>query len=290
MASIGIITPVKNEADNLEQLKESVLAQNVNVNSWIIVDDGSTDGSKEMVREFASNIDFIEAASISDPNPEYDIYGVGRVIRQGYKELKNTTDPDYIMNLDADMRLTNGYIAELIQYLESNPNCKVISGGIYYRENHQLILEKRRENQPAGGATVYPVKFLERIGGPPAYALWDSIIKAYAQIEGGDCLYLSKSSEKAIQSRETGLKGNQFQSGHQRGEAAHFVNYHPVVLLAKSLDKMLNGNIAFSVGYLSGFSKQYMYGGEQIPDEAIREYFYQEKYDRLQNILASKII
>jgi glycosyltransferase involved in cell wall biosynthesis len=45
-----LVTPARNEAGNIEQTLESVMAQTIPPLRWIIVDDGSTDATVEIVR------------------------------------------------------------------------------------------------------------------------------------------------------------------------------------------------------------------------------------------------
>ena len=49
---ITVFTPTYNRAGNLSKLYESLLAQKNKDFEWLIVDDGSTDGTKEVVEEF----------------------------------------------------------------------------------------------------------------------------------------------------------------------------------------------------------------------------------------------
>ena len=54
-----LITPVHNEEQFIGQVMESVIAQTVLPKKWLIVDDGSTDRSSEIIREYAAHYDFI---------------------------------------------------------------------------------------------------------------------------------------------------------------------------------------------------------------------------------------
>ena len=55
----AIITPARNERENLTRLAESVTAQRVLPACWVIVDDGSDDGMEIVAAELAARHDWI---------------------------------------------------------------------------------------------------------------------------------------------------------------------------------------------------------------------------------------
>ena len=58
--NILIITPVKNESQFISTTIRSVIKQSVLPNKWIIVDDGSTDNTVDVINELISNHVWIE--------------------------------------------------------------------------------------------------------------------------------------------------------------------------------------------------------------------------------------
>ena len=55
-----LVTPARNEAAFIERTIQSVIAQTVRPLRWVIVSDGSTDGTDEIVARYAANRDWIE--------------------------------------------------------------------------------------------------------------------------------------------------------------------------------------------------------------------------------------
>src|ERR1700678_4105964 len=55
-----LITPARNEADYIELTLKSVVAQSVVPLKWVIVSDGSTDGTDDLVRKYAADHRWIE--------------------------------------------------------------------------------------------------------------------------------------------------------------------------------------------------------------------------------------
>src|SRR5580765_5990619 len=56
----ALITPARNEAALIEQTIRSVVSQTLKPLKWVIVSDGSTDGTDEIVTRYAATNDWIE--------------------------------------------------------------------------------------------------------------------------------------------------------------------------------------------------------------------------------------
>src|ERR1700682_634152 len=59
-----LVTPARNEAAYIEQTIKSVVAQTILPLRWVIVSDGSTDGTDEVVRKFVAEHDWIDLVSL----------------------------------------------------------------------------------------------------------------------------------------------------------------------------------------------------------------------------------
>src|SRR5881275_2731167 len=61
-----LISPARNEAEYISDTLDSVLAQTVLPKRWIIIDDGSTDETPQILAAYAAKHDFIEIHSRAD--------------------------------------------------------------------------------------------------------------------------------------------------------------------------------------------------------------------------------
>ena len=59
-----LVTPARDEAAYIEETIKSVVAQTILPLRWVIVSDGSTDGTDEVVRKFAAEHDWIDLVSL----------------------------------------------------------------------------------------------------------------------------------------------------------------------------------------------------------------------------------
>ena len=96
MVLVSIITPNFNRAQYLKECVQSVIGQSYNNWEMLIVDDGSTDHSKQIVQHFNDNrLNFIERSRLPK--------GAATCKNIGLQEAKG----DYIIFLDSDDLLSN---------------------------------------------------------------------------------------------------------------------------------------------------------------------------------------
>lgn len=289
---VSIITPVKDERENLPELVKSVETQSLKPHQWVIVNDGSSDGSKEYIQRISNKISYIEGVHRDDDDEEYDIGShYSQVLHDGYQYVLNSSDPDpdYYMILDGDMSLTTQYIETLVDYLENTKSMVIASGGIYVNKNGRLELEHRLKNQPAGGATLYDGEFYQDIGGPPLTPCVDSITKSKARLRGYECRYLTDVDIKAIQSRPTGQKGDLLQNQFQRGRDRYKLNDHPVTIAAKTAERLMSYPYYHAFAFCAGYYHSLITGVPQIEDPELKAYYWQERPKELYELVLEKL-
>src|SRR2546430_3274291 len=118
-----LISPARNEALYIEHTIQSVIAQTLLPVRWIIVSDGSTDGTDELVARYAAQHDWIELVR----QPERaDRHFAGKVnaFNAGYARVKDL-DYEIIGNLDADISFEKDYCAFLVSKFGENPRLGV---------------------------------------------------------------------------------------------------------------------------------------------------------------------
>src|SRR5262245_45280941 len=95
----ALVTPVRDECENLRRLAASVDAQTIVPLQWIIVDNGSEDGSLELAGELAQARAFVKVLS-SPPTPAPEPGApVVKAFHAGVAEL--TSPADVVVKLDA---------------------------------------------------------------------------------------------------------------------------------------------------------------------------------------------
>src|SRR5436190_10795426 len=96
-----LITPARNEEKFIPKTLDSVVAQTLLPERWIIVDDGSTDKTAEIVESYAKDYRWIEL--IRRPRRQNrNFAGKARAFNDGFEQVRSLQF-EVIGNLDADI-------------------------------------------------------------------------------------------------------------------------------------------------------------------------------------------
>src|SRR5215472_14665890 len=115
MKQIAVVIPLYNHAAYIGEAIESVLAQTRTVNKIVIVDDGSTDNSIEIVRAFAES----RIQLYTQPNA-----GAHAALNRGIKEA---TGCEYIAILNSDDVFARDRISKCTAFLDQTPAIDVVA-------------------------------------------------------------------------------------------------------------------------------------------------------------------
>lgn len=116
--SYVIITPARNEARFIELTLRSMTAQTILPLKWIIVSDGSTDGTDEIVRRYSAEHSWIELLRMPE-RTERHFAGKVLAFNAGYDLVKNL-DYRVIVSLDADISFDESYFQFLLGKLKED--------------------------------------------------------------------------------------------------------------------------------------------------------------------------
>ena len=102
-----LVTPARNERDLIDGAIRSVIAQTHLPSKWVIVSDGSTDGTDEIVATFAKKHTWIESLRMPE-HRDRSFAAKAVCFNAGYAHLKSTNF-DLVGNLDADITFGQDY-------------------------------------------------------------------------------------------------------------------------------------------------------------------------------------
>src|SRR5271156_2158961 len=163
--SYVLITPARNEAEYLELTLKSVVAQTVVPVKWVIVSDGSTDGTDDLVRKYAADNPWIELVQMPE-RTERHFAGKALAVSAGHARMEGLKY-DVIGNLDADVSFEPDYFAFLMDRFAENSKLGV--AGTAFREgNLSYNYEFVGVEHVSGMCQMFRRESYEAIGGYPA--------------------------------------------------------------------------------------------------------------------------
>ena len=118
MNTVSVIVPIYNAEKYLAKCIESLIHQTYHALQIILVDDGSTDGSRAIVERVIGENKGVNIRLIVQENA-----GVSAARNRGIQEAKG----DYVALLDADDFWLSGYIAEVCRMMAYYPNMEAYS-------------------------------------------------------------------------------------------------------------------------------------------------------------------
>jgi len=161
--SYAVITPARNEAQFIELTLKSMVSQTLPPLRWMIVSDGSTDGTDEIVQKYAADYRWIELVRMPERR-ERHFAGKVLAFNAGYARVKDS-DYDVIASLDADISFDADYFEFLLGKLAGNPALGLV--GTPFQELTGQIYDYRFVSiqHVSGACQVFRRECFEAIGG-----------------------------------------------------------------------------------------------------------------------------
>lgn len=170
-----IVSPARDEAAFAEVTLRSVAAQTRRPDLWIVVDDGSTDGTPGILESWRRRLPYLRV--IRRERGDGRSVGPG-VVRAFYAGLAGV-DLDrfeYVCKLDLDLDLPPRYLEVLISRMEAEPRLGTCSGKAYFPgPDGTLVSERLGDEMSAGMTKFYRTSCFRQIGGFVREVMWDGI-------------------------------------------------------------------------------------------------------------------
>jgi poly-beta-1,6-N-acetyl-D-glucosamine synthase len=236
-SSYVLVTAAYNEERYIEKVLQSVVSQSCPPKRWVIVSDGSTDRTDEIVAKYAETYPFIQLAPLREKH-DRNFGAQVNAIRFGYEQLKNL-DFDFVGNLDADVSFPPDYFEKLLHIMQDEPDLG-LSGGFIHEEGPQGFASRQRNTvrSVAHAVQFFRRECYESIGGYMAlpYGGPDWCAEISARMKGWRV-----ESIPALQvnhHRTTGGGTGLLRYAFQQGMMDHSLGSHPVIELARCMRRL----------------------------------------------------
>lgn len=234
----ALVTPARDERENLERLAASLLAQTVLPDAWILVDDGSVDGTLELAELLAAEHDWIRVlsspGSVSVGGALAEGRGAGRDViafNAGIAALESPSD--LVLKLDADVSVDPDYFERLLAVFAAEPALGIAGGVCLELERGGWTRQRVSAGHVRGAVRAYRwecfravTPLVERLG-------WDGIDEIKARTLGWQTRSIDGLEFR--HHRRLGTRDGRRRAWAGQGEAAFYMGYRPTYIVLRSL-------------------------------------------------------
>jgi poly-beta-1,6-N-acetyl-D-glucosamine synthase len=265
--SYAVVTPARDEEANLRRLGACLTAQTVPPAVWLIVENGSSDGTPAVAAGLAAEHGWVRVLSLPGSDAANRGAPVVQALHAGIAAIEDA--PRIFVNVDADISIEPDHFERLLEKFEADPELGIASGTLFEVSRGSWRQRHLTGTTVVGGCRAYRWECLQAILPLEERVGWDGIDEFSANARGwktrsfGDIEFFHHR-------REGERDGGMWQARRNQGETAWFVGYRPWYLTLRALWNMRREPAALGmvVGYAaSGFRRD-----PRNADRLAREY------------------
>jgi len=255
MPGYVIITPAHNEDALIGRTAESMAAQTIPPLKWVVVNDASTDRTREVVESYAARYPFIELVNLDRAAGRHFGNKVG-AFNAGFERVKEL-GYDFIGNLDADISFGPVYFENILQQFRADPKLGLAGGMVHTTVNGEFVSQEVALDSVAGAVQLFRRKCFEQVGGyrPMPNGGIDAVAEIAARMHGWTTRTFA---EFPVQEhRMTGSATSRPLTFRvKEGRRMHSLGYSPLFFCVRCLYRIKEkpvvvGSIAALYGYLA---------------------------------------
>lgn len=267
--SYVLLTAAYNEEEYIEATIRSVLAQDLLPSIWVIVSDGSTDRTDEIVQRYAMSYTFIRL--VRRERDQHHRYASKVFALRAGLQILTPEAAQYLGHLDADIALDHSYFRDLLKKFDRDPTLGV-AGGRCFEETPRGLrqLPGSSPTSVPGGIQMFRRECYQNIGELPPIEHGGE--DWYAEVTARMCGWRvqSFSDLRVRHLRETGTAGNRLLYWYRGGFADFALGTHPLFEFARLARKIAcRPYLLAALARLLGFLMAYFFGERMVPPEFV---------------------
>jgi len=268
----AVVTPARDEADNLPRLAASLAAQTVLPQAWNIVDNGSSDGTVGVAHQLEAVHDWIHVLTVPGGSVADRGGPVVRALQAGIAALDPA--PQVLVNVDADISMEPDYFERLLAKFDADPDLGIASGSAF--EQRRGAWEQRFVTGTTvwGASRAYRWECLEELLPLEERVAWDGLDEFKANTRGWRTQAFEELHFRHHR-REGERDGAAWRTRLNQGRVTYYLGYRPWYLVLRALwhARREPSALAMPIGYaLSAVRRD-----ERSGDEEARAYLRQQQ-------------
>jgi len=283
-----LVTPARNEAEFIEATIQSMVAQTVHPLRWVIVSDGSTDGTDEIVERYSAAHEWIELLKMPE-RKERHFAGKVHAFNAG---LARVADLPYgvIGSLDGDVSFDRDYFAFLLERMVADPRLGLV--GTPYKDTSREVYDFRFVSieDVSGCCQLFRRACFEEIGGytPVKGGAIDTIAVLNARMKGWKTRTFTEKILLHHRKQGTAQHGP-LRARFDTGMKDYVLGNHPVWEFARVIYQMTKSPFVvrgLAVG--AGFTWAVLRGTGRPISRELTEFHRREQMQRLKQLFTGK--
>jgi glycosyltransferase involved in cell wall biosynthesis len=249
----ALVSPARNEEAFIELTLQSVVAQTHRPVRWIVVSDGSTDGTDEIVKRYTAQHDWIELLRLPE-RKERHFGGKVHCFNAGFARLADV-DYDIVGSLDADLSFAPGYFEFLMQRFAEDPRLG-LAGTPFEEDGKTYDYRYTSKEHVSGACQLFRKKCFADIGGyvPLKGGGIDSVAVMTARMRGWHTQCFTEFTTHHHRPMGTGAGNSRLSASYRLGQRAYRLGWHPAWQVFRSVYQMTRqpyfvGGAALLAGY-----------------------------------------
>lgn len=280
-----LVTAAYNEERHIADTLRSVTSQTLLPRRWIVVSDGSTDKTDEIIRTWTSRYPFIDFVRV-EKTERHNFAAKVHALRRGFARLESV-DHDFVGVLDADVSFEPDYFVRLLGHFAREPRLGVAGGCIEQHVDGKILLHRKDPNTVAGAVQFLRRECFDQTGGLPALQ-WggeDAAMEMAARMHGWKTRTIPEL--KVVHFGPVGAAaGGPLKARFKWGRMNFDLGYHPLFELARLAYRVgerpyLLGSVAELLGFTVGKARDRR---PSVDDNLVR-YLRQEQLTKLRDLL-----
>jgi biofilm PGA synthesis N-glycosyltransferase PgaC len=290
-----VISPVRNEERHIELIADAVARQTRPPDLWLVIDDGSTDSTREILGRLAERMGFLRVRDSSrlapgparaDPRVKDQLASAAeaKAFNMGLRSVPWRSFT-HIAKLDGDTELPPRYFELLLGEFAADRTLG-LAGGVYADPDSRgawKVVSIPPEHHVPGALKCYSLACFEAVGGIQERLGWDTIDETYARMRG----YRTRAFAGLVahHHRPWGSADGTLRGRARHGQCAYVVHFPlawvamRALKLARTRPRGLSG-VAFMYGYLRSGARR----APRVEDPAFRSFVRREIRGRVRSL------